>query len=225
MIATLNVELFIYALVAAISPLGLAAALAVIASGRLKSFLFALGVVFGQLVACTLVVLVDASLLPIREHKNSLLRGALEVTFGVGLVWLALVFHRRSSKADAWPIDRSGQLLERLQRLNKTTAGVGGFLLGIGGPKRLLLTALAGTSIAASGANGSRTVALIVSYTFVATLLVWAPVLAFGLAGDRVAAKLGATQRWLANHEHAIGFYSLLAVGVATLAQGLSLLT
>jgi cytochrome c biogenesis protein CcdA len=218
-----NVELLLYALVATISPLGLAATLAVIAGGRLKSLVFALGFVFGQLAACLLVVLLGASFLPHRDRHT--LRGALEVALGVVLISLAVRLRRRPMQTGVPSVARSEQLLARLRRLSIPTAVVGGLMLGIGGPKRLLLTVLAGTSIAASEGNGPEAAALVVGYTLVATLLVWAPVLAFALAGDRVTAKLGAARRSLAAHERAIGFYSILAVGAGALAHGLSLLT
>jgi hypothetical protein len=47
-----NAELFLYALVATVSPTGFAATLAVIASGRAKALLFTLAFVFGQVAAC-----------------------------------------------------------------------------------------------------------------------------------------------------------------------------
>jgi hypothetical protein len=220
-----NAELFLYALVATLSPFGLAATLTVIASGRLKSLLFALAFVVGQIVACALVVLFDASLLPRRDHDNLVLRGALELAFGVGLIYLAVAYRRRSIPADVSSTDHSAELLGRLKRLRPLTAVLGGLVLGVGGPKRLLLTVLAGTSIDASGADGSSAAWDVIAYSALATLLVWVPVLAFAVAGSRVAARLDAAQRSLALHEREIGFYSLLAVGAVAVGHSLSLLT
>jgi hypothetical protein len=219
-----NAELFLYALVATLSPFGLAATLTVIASGRLKSLLFALTFVVGQLVACALVVLFDTSLLPQRNHGNPVLRGALELAFGVALVCLAVVYRRRSIPATAPSPDRSAKVLGRLRRLRPLTAVLGGLVLGVGGPKRLLLTVLAGTSIDAS-ADGTKAFADALAYAALATLLVWLPVLACAIAGDRVTPKLDAAQRSLARHEREIGFYSLLAVGAIAVGHSLSLLT
>jgi hypothetical protein len=220
-----NAELFVYALVATLSPFGLAATLTVIASGRLKSLLFAIAFVVGQGVACALVVAFDASLLPRRDHDNTVLRGALELAFGVALICLAVVYRRRSFPGNLSSTDRSPQLLERLRRLRPSTAVLGGLVLGVGGPKRLLLTVLAGTSIGASGNDGSQAVIDVLLYSALATLLVWVPVLAFAIAGSRVAVRLDAAQRSLARHEREIGFYSLLAVGATAVGHSLSLLT
>jgi Sap, sulfolipid-1-addressing protein len=219
-----NAELLLYALVATVSPFGFAATLVVIASGRGKALLFALAFVLGQVVACAFVVLIGTSFVPRREHDNPTLRGALELAFGAGLIWLAVAYRRRSLRSDVPGAGRSTELLARLQRLRPVTAVLGGLVLGIGGPKRLVLTTLAGTSIAASGAGASRAAALVLAYSAVATLLVWAPVLAFALAGHRVAAQLDATQRWLATHEREIGFYSLLTVGAIAVGHSVSLL-
>ena len=50
---------------------------------------------------------------------------------------------------------------------------VAGLLLGIGGPKRLVLTALAATTITTSALNDSGEAALVVLYVALATALVW----------------------------------------------------
>ena len=221
----MNAGLFLYAIVANASPFGLAATLAVIASGRLKSVLFALAFVVGQAVACAFVVVVDTSILSLGRHDNAVLRGVLELAFGVGLIGLAVVVRRRPMPREVPPADRSADLLERLRRLRPMTAVLGGLLLGVGGPKRLLLTVLAGTSIDASGAKASEAAASVLAYSALATLLVWVPVLAFAIAGGRVTARFDAAQRSLARHEREIGFYSLLGVGAIAVGHSLSLLT
>jgi hypothetical protein len=220
-----NAELFLYALVATLSPFGLAATLTVIASGRLKSVLFALALVVGQVLACGLVVAIDLTVIPRRDHDNTALRGAIELAFGIAVIYLAVLVRRRATPADAPSADRSAALLQRLRRLRPLTAVLGGLVLGVGGPKRLLLTALAGTSIDASGPDRSEAVAGVLAYSALATLLVWLPVVACAIAGDRVAVKLDAAQQWLARHEREIGFYSLLAVGAIAVGHSLSLLT
>jgi hypothetical protein len=220
-----HAALFLYGLVATVSPFGFAATLAVIASGRGKSLLFALAFVVGQIAACALVVFIDVSFLPQRRHDNTVLRGALELAFGVGLICLAVMYRNRATPEDAPPAGRSSDALTRLRRLRVPTAILGGLVLGIGGPKRLLLTTLAGTTISASGVDDAEAVALVLAYSALATLLVWLPVLASAIAGDRVETKLEAAQRSLASHQHEVGFYSLLAIGVIAAVHSLTLLT
>jgi cytochrome c biogenesis protein CcdA len=219
-----HAALFLYGLVATVSPFGFAATLAVIASGRAKSLLFALAFVVGQIAACALVVFIDVSFLPNR-NDNTVLRGALELAFGIGLICLAVMYRNRATPEDAPPAGRSSDALTRLRRLRVSTAILGGLVLGIGGPKRLLLTTLAGTTISASGVDDAEAVALVLAYSALATLLVWLPVLASAIAGDRVDSKLEAAQRSLSTHQREVGFYSLLAVGVIAAVHSLTLLT
>ena len=64
-------------------------------------------------------------------------------------------------------------MIERLGRLRFLTTLLAGLLLGIGGPKRLVLTALAATTITTSGIASSSEAALVVLYVGLATALVW----------------------------------------------------
>ena len=211
-----------YALVAALSPLGFAATLAVMGSGRLKALGFAIGFVSGQLLACSILVLVGVAVLPHSEKSHPTLRGVLLLGSGLALLWLAMIVHRRPQSATADPSARSQAVLERLGRLHVGTATAAGVLLGIGGPKRLVLTALASALITASGIDGSKKAALIGWYAILATVLVWAPILAFELFGDRAVTKLHSAQLWLARHQRQATFYALLLLGAALLADAVA---
>ena len=220
----MNIELFVYALVATASPLGFAATLAVVASGRLKSTAFTFAFVLGQLLACALILVVDASFLPNPEQDHERLRAILELAFGAALLCLAAFVRSRPNDSAAASDSRSRSALERLGRLGLGTALFAGLVLGIGGPKRLVLTALAGTSIEASGAQGSDAAALVVAYTAIATLLVWGPVLTYALAGERGVTWLRTAERWLVSHQWPLGFYSLLTVGSVAVLHSLTVL-
>jgi hypothetical protein len=218
--AAVNIELVLYALVATASPLVLGVTLAVLASGRSKSLLFALGFVLAQALVCALVVFLGTSIGHGDEPDHPRLRGLLEASFGVALVVLA---GRVRLGADDAAVSqaRAQRLFERVRRVRPTTAFMAGLLLGIGGPKRLPLTVLAGTSIAVSGVSDSQALALVAAYTAVATLLVWLPVLAFAVAGDRVLGTLHAAEAALERHQRPLAFYSLLLVGALALVDGL----
>src|SRR3954462_4575956 len=135
-----NLELIAYALVAALTPLGFAATLAVIESGRLQAAAFALGLLTAQFGTCALLVVVGTSLVPDRDRDRTVLRAAIEICFGVTLLGIAAIVRSRPETlgADATP-GRATALLERLRRIQPTTALAAGVLLGIGGPKRLIL--------------------------------------------------------------------------------------
>jgi hypothetical protein len=210
-----NLDLLIYALVAAATPLGLAATLVVIESGRSIALVFALAFVAAQALTCSVFVLLGISARPTPVRDHSALRSWLELGFGVVLIAGALAVRRRG----ATQMPDSAPLLERLRHLRPGTALAAALALGIGGPKRLVVTILAGSTIAASATGGSRVGVLVLLYSLVATLLVWVPVLAFVVAGDRVLELLHAAHKRLAEHEQEIAFWSLLVVGAFAVAH------
>jgi threonine/homoserine/homoserine lactone efflux protein len=220
-IGRMNLELVFYALVATLSPVALAATLTVMTSGRFEAVVFGVGVVAGQVGALFAVVLVDTSFLVRRDHDHRTLRAVLELVFGTAMLVLAVVLRSRRGGEPAVAAPRSSGLLDRLRaHLSAATAFVAGLVLGVGGPKRLVLTVLAGTSITASGVEDSEAALLAVGYAALATLLVWVPVVCFAIAGAPVAATLQAAERRLTEHRTTVTFYSLLGIGVIAVADG-----
>ncbi len=214
-------QLVPYALVAALSPLGFAATLAVMGSGRLKAFAFGCTFIAGQVISLGILVLIGAAAMPDHHSRHPTLQAALEITFGIALLVLAVGVRRRPVQVDR-PKGRSAAALERLGRLHFTTALIAGALLGIGGPKRLVLSALAATSIAASGVSDAQQGALVVWYTALATILVWAPIIGFEIFGQHAVAKLDEGQRWMSEHQRQVVFYPLLLLALILLADGLA---
>jgi len=68
---TAALQLVPYALIATLSPLGVAATLTVMRTGRLQALGFGLGVVAGQLLACTTLVLLGSVTIPHRSTRPS----------------------------------------------------------------------------------------------------------------------------------------------------------
>ena len=213
-------QLVPYALVAAISPLGFAATVAVMGSGRLKALVFACTFIAGQLIACSILLLIGAAAVPGREKRHPTLQAALEIGFGLALLGLAVGIRRHKRPVNPSK-GRSKAALERLRNLNFITALAAGALLGIGGPKRLVLSALAATSIAASGVGDAQEGALVVWYTALATILVWAPILGFELFGQHAVAKLDAGQRWMSEHQRQVLFYPMVLLALVLVGDGL----
>jgi hypothetical protein len=215
-------ELVPYALLAALSPLGFAATIAVLEAGRLTALGFAVGVLVGQLLACGVLVAIGAATVPDQRTGHPTFKAVLEVVLGAALLGLAVRLRRHPPAARRSQSGRSQAALERLRRVRATTAAFVGFLLGIGGPKRLVLTALASTTIAASGLNGSSQAQLVVWYGLVATALVWAPVATYVLVGERALGWLGSCGAWASRHQRGASFVVLLVVGAFLLAEGIS---
>ena len=140
-----------YAFVAALSPLGFAATLTVMRTGRLKALGFGLGVILGQLLACAILVVFGDVAGPSRTKAHPTFTALLAIGAGLAFLWLAALIRRRPEIMNRGSSGRSKAALDRLQRVHALTATGIGLLLGIGGPKRLVLSALASATITASG--------------------------------------------------------------------------
>jgi Sap, sulfolipid-1-addressing protein len=210
-----------YAFLAALSPLSFAATLTVMRTGRLKALGFGLGVVFGQLFACTVLVVLGDVATPGRTKTHATFAALLELGAGLALLWLAAMIRRRPELMDRGSSGRSKAALDRLHRVHALTATGVGLLLGIGGPKRLLLAVLASATITASGITGTDRAVLIAWYALLATALVWLPVLAYLLLGDLVVAVLDAALEWLGRNRREATLYALVAIGLALVLDGL----
>ncbi len=218
------IQLIPYALIAALSPLGVAATVTVMRTGRLQAFGFALGVVVGQLLACALLVALGAVTISGRTKAHPTFQGFLALGLGVALLVLAVVVRRHPESLKRSSSGRSHAALDRLRRVHLLTASGLGLLLGIGGPKRLVLTALASAVIAAAGTSGSDKAALVVWYGLLATALVWLPVVAFLLLGDLVIARLDRALEWLALQRSTVTVYTLVVVGLVLVVNAAVLL-
>ena len=113
------------------------------------------------------------------------------------------------------------RLSSKLHRLRAATALAAGLALGVGGPKRLVLTALAAASMTASTTQTAHLTLLVVCYSLVATLLVWAPIVVFELVGDRVLIRLRALHGWLLRHQRAAVVYPVLTLGLLAVLDAL----
>ena len=76
-------------------------------------------------------------------------------------------------------------------------------------------------SIAASGVDTAQKAVLVLWYTGLATLLVWAPIICFEIFGQRAIAVLRAGQGWMAEHQQQIVFYALIVLGLVLIFDGL----
>lgn len=213
------IRLIPYALVAALSPTAFAATLAVIASGRLKALGFAIGFVFGQVLALAVLLRLGSATLPHRNTDHPKLQVALELVLAVVLLWLAARVRRGRPIEVKGQGERAQKVLDRLDRMHVGTAVVAGVLLGIGG-KRLVLSALAAGSIAAAGLGSGAGNSLVGWYSLLATSVVWVPVLVFVFFGQRAAAWLANVQARLVKHQREALFYVLVAAAVILAVNG-----
>jgi hypothetical protein len=143
--------MILYGLIAAASPLAFAATVVVLRSNRarLNGTIFGGAFVLGGL-ALVLVALTAGSAAAPGPGGSQSAAAALELAFGALL--LAAGWRVRSApvRSDRERGGRTRAMLERLSRLTPAGAFSAGTLLGIGGPKRLTIGVIAGTTISAA---------------------------------------------------------------------------
>ena len=204
------IQLLLYALLAGLSPVAFAATIAVMPAGRLKVLGFSTAFVLAQYLTCSLFVIIGVAATSRNNHPG--LHASLELVLAAFLVWLARQIPRRRVASAETSSPRTQAMLARLGRLGFTTTALAGLLLGIGGPKRLVLTALAATTITTSGLADSGEAALVILYGAVATVLVWGPALLFVLLGDRSVALMKRGQQEAARRQPRVTVYALLVL-------------
>ena len=223
-----TVQVVLYGLLAGFTALGLAATLTVMPSGRLKALSFGTGFVGAQILTCSVLVIFGIAVASEKSHPD--LRATLEVALALALFALALVVHRRSlttndgTTAHERSKARTQELLERLSRLRVLTTIVAGFLLGFGGPKRLVLTSLAATTIVTASLGDANQVALVVVFVTLATALVWIPLILFLLFGDRVIALMEDAQSEIGRRQPQVTVYALLILAALLILDAASVL-
>ncbi len=220
------VQLVLYALLAAFSPLAFAATMTVIHSGRRQALGFGIGFVAAQLLTCSLVVSLDFAAVGSTSRAYPGVRPPLALAVAAVLIWLAGRVDRRPRppRTQDDSNSRAHALLGRLSRLGFLATLASGALLGIGGPKRLVLTILAGVLITASGVPGSAEAELVVVYVALATALVWMPVVFSLVRRAKTEALMKAAQDAASRNQPAVTIYALRGVAALLVIDAIGIL-
>jgi hypothetical protein len=219
-----TLQLLLYALLAGFSALAFAATLAVMQAGRLKTLGFGTGFVLGQVFTCSLFVILGVVVTGASKRAHSTLLATLELLVALLLIAVARRARRAPPVETEGSSERTQAVLERLSRLRILTTSIAGFLLGIGGPKRLLLTGLAATAITSAGVRDVGEAALVVWYCVLATVLVWGPVIVYVLIGDRAVGIMTRAQQRLARRQPGVKVYAVLVLAGLLILDAVSLL-
>ena len=148
----------------------------------------------------------------------------LAFALALALGGVALQVRRRPPTQGKGSSDRTRAALERLRHLRFITTVLAGLLLGIGGPKRLLLTAFAATTITTVGTRASGKAAFVVLYVAIATALVWGPVILFVLLGERGVALMNRAKGEVARRQPGVTVYALLLIAALLAIDGIGVL-
>jgi Sap, sulfolipid-1-addressing protein len=214
-------SIFAYGLVAAASPTVLLTTLAVLASGRgrINGAVFTFAFVVGQSLAYVAAFLLGAAVSP-GEEGSGQLQGVLELAGGTALLVVGLQRLAGHRADDVGERRISVALFERLSRVGPAVSFGAGLPLGIG-VKRLVITIVAGASVATAGVSSDDQVSLSVEYVLVATVVVWLPVFLYLLFGARSDRLMGEARTWITGHESGIAVGFALAVGAFLILDGL----
>jgi Sap, sulfolipid-1-addressing protein len=215
-------RILLFALVAAASPVTLVATAAVLTSrrGRTNGTVYLVGFLLGQSIAFAVALLIGSAATTNREG-NAEVAAALELAFGVGLLLVAWPRRHARAERDASGPRRVKALLARLHGLRPGTSFSVGVLLGVGGVKRLTITAVAGATVGIAGLSPAQDVLLGVLYVLVAAVLVWVPVGVYLVMGARADAWLEEAQSWLTANERRITVASAVLFGLLLTSDAL----
>ena len=187
-------------------------------AGRLKACGFAAGFIGRRSSTCSALVIIGMAATGSSRKSHANFRAALEFALALALITLALRVHRRPPNTNQRPTAnerseaRTQALIGRLGELRLLTTVIAAFLLGIGGPKRLVLTSLAATTIVTAGLSDPNEAELVVVYVTFATALVWGPVILFLLVGKRILALMDRAQGEVGRRQPQISGYALLVI-------------
>lgn len=213
-------KIVLYGLAAGASPLALAATLVVLGSERARINGLVFGIAFLLAQSATFVVgyVLGAAVTP--SGGTGGVTASLELV--LGFLLLAVGFRSRRCSPSTRP-SRSEAVFARLEEVRSSTAFGVGLPLGVGA-KRLVVSLLAATTVAASGLAGSEQVGLSALYVLLATVVVWVPVglyLVFGASGD---GAIAAARRWVTANERRLMAWLALVLGALLVVDALVVL-
>lgn len=212
-------RILFYGLIAAASPVTLLAVLVVLLGGhgRANGVAFAVGFLLGC-VAAFLTLFFLSSTIPSQHHGS--VRSYVELVLGVVLIAFAWRQRRPREPTEARRSSGMESLFERLQHVRPAVSFTLGVALGVG-TKRLVITAVAATTVAFGGLSDAEETGLGTLYVVVGGLPVWLPVAVYLIAGKRADDWIAKAKVWLTTNTQKVVFYSSTTFGVAIIADAL----
>ena len=209
-----------YGIIAAVSPLVLAATFAVIHSDRKRTngIAFLSGFVIGTTIACTIGLLLDQAATD-RLDSQETVEGVFALLVGVALVAVSLHGRDKPPRSEA-ETGRGTAILAGLEHVGPGAAFSMAGLLGFGGPKRLILTFLAMATVSEDAVGAVGDLALVALYVAVATMLVSVPIVIIVATGDWGVDILERGESWLRLHAPALRLRLGFGLGILLIIDG-----
>lgn len=222
----------LFGILAGASALAAAAVVVVLRSehSRLHGIAFAIGFLAAQALVCVLALWLGTDSVPRKGTAHAIAEALVQLLLGVALLVAALRVRRPHPQPivprEPGPLAqklraRQTAALDRIGALDTGPIVGAGALLGVGGPKRLLLTVLATAGIAAAQLSRTENASLVVVYVLLATVVVWVPVLLAVVWGNRAGEWTATVQAWWKAHGATATFVPLVLFGVYFLVAGI----
>ncbi len=214
-------QVLFYGLAAAASALTLSATFVAIRSERprVNAIAFLSGFLSGTVIACALGLALGQAAVD-RLDSHDVLKAVVTLLFGLVLIAIGLRARRVRPQSELRG-SRATAILSGLRNVGPAATFSMAGLLGFGGPKRLLLTFLAMTSVTEADLADIVDLALVVVYVVVSTLLVSVSVGIVVLAGERADLTFARGQAWLTEHAGPLRVWLSLGIGVALVVDAL----
>lgn len=139
----------------------------------------------------------------------------------LGLLFLLLAWHAWRTRPGPGREPAAPKWMASLERTTPVVAlGLGATLAALN-PKNLALAVSGAVAIASAQVSTGQEVVCVIVFVVIGSLLVAGPVLAFLVAGERMAGPLGALKAFMEDHNAAIMIVLLGVLGLADLGKGL----
>jgi Na+/melibiose symporter-like transporter len=207
------------ALGVAISPVPIIATVLMLLSARARQTAptFAIGWMAGITVVMVIVLLVAG---PDGVDTGSSATGTAWINLALGLLFLLLAAGQFRKRPRPGVETQRPKWMATLDRTSPAVAlGLGALLSGLN-PKNLALSVTGAVAIASNDLSSSQTVVCVVVFVVIGSLLVAGPVVAFLVAGQRMARPLGVLKEFMQDHNTAIMVVLLGVLGLSSLGKG-----
>lgn len=207
----------------AISPIPIAAVILMLFSGRarINSVSFMVAWVAGIALVTTVVLLIPG--LEADDSEPSDTTGWIKLALGA----LLFVAGARKWRTRPGPDDEveTPAWMAKIDDLKPGASFGLGFVMSTLNPKNLLLALSAGVSIGALSLTTGETVGAVAVFTMIAAITVTVPVIAYLIAGERLAPTLDHAKVWLLGNNSAVMAVLIIVFGVSLLGDAIQILT
>ncbi len=143
------------------------------------------------------------------------------IRLSIGLLLIVLAIRRWRNRPRPGIDPELPGWMKAIDSITPVKAAGLGFLLSAINPKNLAMAIAAGIAIGGAGLPGAQQTVAVVVYVFIAASTVTVPVIAYGVAADRVRGQLDELRSWLEANNATVMAVLLLVIGFVVLGKGI----